>query len=85
MVIFEDVILKIFKLLIAERTSVMSVNSLLNTAFAVDVAATCNIAVVNGVQTDGTLKLNFQFIWADFEVASLKEVMFLYLFLNNHC
>ena len=57
MVIFEYIFFKLFKLLIAEWTSVMSIHSLLNTTFAIDMATSGNIAVVDGVQTNSALEL----------------------------
>ena len=64
MVVLKDICFEIFKLLGAERTTVMSANCLLNAAFAVDMAAPGDVAIADWTATNLTLKLCFElFDW----------------------
>jgi hypothetical protein len=58
MVVFEDIIFKVFKLLVAERTSVMPVYSLLNAALTIDMSTPRNVTIIDRIETNCTLKLD---------------------------
>ena len=57
MVIFKDVNFEIFEFLGAEGASVVSVDGLLDAVFAVDMSASGDVAVGDGVEADGALEL----------------------------
>ncbi len=77
MIIFENVILKVFQLLIAEGTAMMTVYSLFDTAFAVYMAASCNVTIINWVEAYCTLKLCLELLWVYFKV-DVTLVLFVY-------
>ena len=57
MIVFENVVFELFQLLVAEGTAMVPVDCLLDAAFAVDVAASCYVAIVYGVHADCALEL----------------------------
>mgnify|MGYP003554419235 CR=1 FL=1 len=62
MVVFEDVKLEVFELLVAEWAAMVSCHWLLYAMFAVDVSAAGDIAVVDWVEADCTLKFVLEFL-----------------------
>lgn len=58
MVVFEDVGLELFELLVAKWAAVVTIYSLLNAGFAIYMAAARYVTVVDGVQTDCALELS---------------------------
>ncbi len=56
-VILENVILKIFKLLVTEGTTMVTVYGLLNAGPTIHMAASGDVTVTDGVETNCTLKL----------------------------
>ena len=52
MVVFKNVSSKLFQLLSTKRTSVMAIDSLLNAPFAVNVATSRNVTVVDRIETN---------------------------------
>lgn len=68
MVIFEYIVLEVFELLIAKRTSMVPIDCLLNTGFAIYMSTSRYVTIINGIKANCTLKLSLKFLWTDLEV-----------------
>ena len=68
MIVFKYIILKVLKLLITERTSMMAIDCLFDTGLTIYMSASRYVTVVDRVETDCTLKLLLQFLRTDLEV-----------------
>lgn len=68
MIVFEDVVFEVFELLIAEGASVVSVNRLLNAGLTIYMPTPGNVAVIDWVETNCTLKLCLQLLRTDLKV-----------------
>lgn len=62
MVILEDINFKIFQFLGAERAAVVSIDRLLDAMFAVDMSASGDVAVGDGIEADCTLEFVLEFL-----------------------
>lgn len=78
MIILENIIFEILELLITEGTTMMPIDCLLDTGSAIHMTASGDVAISDGVKTDCTLELCFEFLWTDFEV----DVVLLF---DHHC
>ncbi len=78
MIIFEYIVFEIFKLLITERTAMMSIDSLLNARPAIHMPAPSNVTVSDWIKTDCTLELGLKLLRAYLEVSMVG------LLLNHH-
>lgn len=68
MVILKHVVLEILELLITERTSMMAVDCLLDARSAINMAASGDVAISDGIEADSTLEFCFELLWAYLEV-----------------
>lgn len=72
MVILENIQFKIFELLVAEGTTVVSRHRFLNANLAVDMATPGDVAVVDRVKTDGALEFVLEFLCIDSKVVIVE-------------
>jgi len=70
-VVLEDIILETFELFITVRTTMMPIDRFFNAAFAVNMATSRDIAIVDGIETHRALKLWLKPLWADADVLVL--------------
>ena len=68
MIILEHIILEILEFLITEGTTMVAIDCLLNAWPAVYMAASGNVTVIDGIETNCTLKLGIKPLWIDLKV-----------------
>lgn len=67
-IIFKNIVLETFQLLIAKGATMMPIYCFLDAAFAIDVPAPRDIAVIYWIQAYCTLKFSLQFLRINFKV-----------------
>jgi hypothetical protein len=75
-IVFEDIHFEIFKILIAEGTTMMPSNCLLDAMTAIDMPAASDIAVSDLIEAYCALKLVLEFLCADSKAVVVKVVGF---------
>ena len=80
MIIFKDILFELFELLIAKRATVMPINRFFDASPTVYMPASCNIAIVDRIQTDSALELLLQLLDVYFEVFVAIDILVWFYF-----
>ncbi len=61
-IILENIIFKVFQLLVTKGTTMMTIDRLLNTAFAIYMPASCNVTIIDRIHAYCTLELGLKLL-----------------------
>lgn len=68
MIVLENIVFELFQLLIAKWTAVMTIDCFLDACFAIYMATSRYVAIIDWIETYCALKLSLQLLWVYFEV-----------------
>lgn len=64
MVVLEDILFEVLEFLVAKRTLVVSIDGLFDAGFAIYMPTTCNVTIVDRIETHCALEFGLQLVSA---------------------